>query len=238
MKVVRENLFEELIHYKERSKEEKEIINHLDKKLESKDWKESYAENDDHWTKDMKPSPLAFELMKDLKRADKKNADILEIGIGNGRDSIFFAKKGHNVTGIDIAEAAVKIAKKNIKKTKNVKFEVGKAEKLKYEDESFDAVYSIAALHSSIIYDTFAEIYRVLKPKGIAKLYLYTKTKAGKKWMIYWDTDEIKSAAKETGFNIEKFRIGHNIDKIEVPNIEGEIEQESYLAIMTFKKKN
>ncbi|MFA5154544.1 MAG: class I SAM-dependent methyltransferase [Clostridia bacterium] len=236
MKLVRENLFEEVIPYNERPKEEKEIINQFDKKLESGDWEEAYDKDDDHWMKDMKPSILAFELIKDLDRENKKHANILEIGIGNGRDSIFFAKKGHIVTGIDIAEQPVKTAKKNIKGTKNVKFEVGKAEKLKYKDGSFDAVYSIAALHSSILYDTFGEIYRVLNPEGIAKLYLYTKTKSGKKWMIYWTPEQIKSIAKEIGFKLKKFRTGHNIDKIEIPEIEGEVEQESFLAIMTFKK--
>jgi len=237
MKLVRENLYEQVIPYTERSKEEKEVINKYDEPFtKSEDWKESYTEGDDHWMTDMKPSPLAYELIKDLNRMNIKKADILEIGIGNGRDSIFFAKKGHNVIGIDIAEKPVKIAKKNAKSNKNVKFEVGKAEKLKYEDESFDAVYSIAALHTSIIYDTFAEIYRVLKPTGIAKLYLYTKQKSGKKWFICWTPEQIKSVAKETGFKILKFRTGHNVDKITVPEVEGEVEQESYLAIMTFKK--
>ena len=235
MKLVRENLYEQVIPYIKRSKEEKEIINKYDKKMESKDWKKVYDE-DDHWMEGMDPCPLAQELAKDLKHLNKKETNILEIGVGNGRDSIFLAKKGFNVTGIDIAEQPVKIAKKNAKSLENIKFEVGKAEKLNYDDESFDAVYSVAALHSSIIYDTFAEIYRVLKPGGIVKLFLYTKTKFGKKWTYYWSPEQIKSVAKEIGFKIIKFRTGHNMDKMEIPETEGEIEQNSYLAITTFKK--
>jgi ubiquinone/menaquinone biosynthesis C-methylase UbiE len=236
MKLVRESLDEKLIPYSERSKEEKEIITKYDQKVDSENWKELYKEEDDHWMKNLKPSHLAFEMIKDLK--GKKGANILEIGIGNGRDSIFFAKKGHNVIGIDIAKQAIEVAQENLKNLKNlnIKFEVGKAEKLKYADEHFDAVYSIAALHSSIIHDTFSEIYRVLKPGGIAKLYLYTKTRSGNKWVYYWSPAQIKQEAKRIGFEIKKFRTGHNIDTIEIPGLKDEVEQESYLVITTFKK--
>ena len=87
-----EKLAENVIPYTERPKEEKEIIDKYDKKMQSKDWKDVYDE-DDHWMEGMKPCPLAMELDKDLKRMDIKKADILEIGTGNGRDSIFLAKK-------------------------------------------------------------------------------------------------------------------------------------------------
>ena len=33
--------------------------------------------------------------------------ELIELGCGNGRDSLFFAKNGINVTGIDASETAI-----------------------------------------------------------------------------------------------------------------------------------
>lgn len=38
---------------------------------------------------------------------DKHNADILDIGCGQGRDALFIARRGHHVVGIDIAATGI-----------------------------------------------------------------------------------------------------------------------------------
>src|SRR3989304_7377805 len=42
-----------------------------------------------------------------------KNKNILEIGCGVGTDLIKFAEKGARVTGVDLAEKSIELAKKN-----------------------------------------------------------------------------------------------------------------------------
>ncbi len=49
------------------------------------------------------PSPFARFVGERLK----KGKNLLELGCGNGRDSIFFARTGMNVTGIDASDASI-----------------------------------------------------------------------------------------------------------------------------------
>ncbi len=214
----------------------KEKIENYSKPMTTEKWKEDYSNSGDvHWMEDEEPSPLVEELVKDLK--DKKNADVLEIGCGNGRDSIFMAEEGCNVVAIDVAPEAVKVAKKKAKGVKNVIFEVGDAEELKYKDKSFDAVYSVAALGFSLLQPAMREIYRVLRSNGIAKLFLYTRMKTGEKWTYGWSPEDIKKIAKEENFKIKEFREHHRTDdSIKIPGVKRKIKQENYFVITTLEK--
>lgn len=72
-----------------------------------------------------------------------KNCEILDIGCGTGRHAIELAKRGYNVTGIDLSESMIKKARKNAKKYKlDVDFQIADARKLDYND-SFDLVVMI-----------------------------------------------------------------------------------------------
>ena len=225
------NLFSSL------SLKEKEKIEDYSKPMTTEKWKKDYSNGGDlHWMEGEEPSPLAKEMIKDLK--NKKNADILEIGCANGRDSIFMAEEGHNITGIDVAPEAIRVAKKKAKKIKNVIFEVGDAEELKYKDKSFDAVYSVAALGFSLLQPALREIYRVLRPNGIAKLFLYTRMKTGEKWVYGWSPEDIKKIVKEENFKIKKFKERHRTDDpIKIPGVKGKVKQENYFVITTLEKK-
>uniref|UniRef100_A0A6M3KQ94 Putative methyltransferase n=1 Tax=viral metagenome TaxID=1070528 RepID=A0A6M3KQ94_9ZZZZ len=229
---------EKVIPYAERSPEEKAAINNYNKKMDSDEWIKAYEDETDmqHFTKEEGHSPLADELVRDLERDGlKKGAKIAEIGSGQGRDAIYLAKKGHEVNGIDVSDKAVEIATKEARGLTAL-FSVGDAERLPFESDSQDAVYSIAALHGTPIKFTFNEIFRVLKPGGQAKLFLYTRTKTGSKWISYWTPGEIKQYAKENGFKIEKFREGHDTEPIDIPGIAGKVEQETHLVVTTLRK--
>ncbi len=228
-----------IIAYKERSIEEKEKINAYNKKMDSEEWRDAYDDEKDveHFAKPRGHSPLAERLVADLRRAKViKPAWIFEIGCGQGRDGKYLAQKGHIVRGIDVSESAVKTANELVKGLP-AKFSVGDAENLHMVgDESQDAVYSIAAVHGTAIKFTFKEIFRVLRSGGIAKLFLYTGTKTGKSWVSYWTPGEIKQYAKEAGFKIEQFREVSDTEPIEIPGVEGKVEQQSNIVITTFKK--
>ena len=51
-----------------------------------------------------KPSNFANEIIKYFK---KKKLDLIELGCGNGRDSIFFASFDLNVTAVDQVETEI-----------------------------------------------------------------------------------------------------------------------------------
>ena len=65
-------------------------------------WDEYYAAR--ATTRRPLPSQFATFVAGELDRPHR----IIELGCGNGRDSIFFASYGHDVTGVDGSEAAVR----------------------------------------------------------------------------------------------------------------------------------
>lgn len=217
---------------------EKRLIEEYNKKMTPKEWKKEYESMEEpHYAeKGQSPSPLASELVDYLRRTGIRGAKILEIGSGVGRDSAFIAKKGHDVKGIDVVPKAVRNAREEFGSVKGVSFETGDAENLRFGPETFDAVYSVAALHATPIRFTFREVNRVLKPGGIVKLFLYTRTKTGNKWISYWTPREIKQYAKEEGFVVERFREGRETEPIEIPGVEGKVEQETHSVVTTLKK--
>jgi len=104
--------------------------------------------------------PAMYSLLPDLK--DKK---AISIGCGSGEDCNQLQKLGATVTGVDISEKLIDIARSSYPKCK---YRVMDMEKLNFEDESFDFAYSSLAIHY-LEYWTAAlkEAYRVLKPGSI-----------------------------------------------------------------------
>ncbi len=77
-------------------------------------WDNIYSKNDYFGTGPTKLANTAYEI---LKKFSLKN--ILELGCGQGRDSIFFAKNNFNVTALDISENAIRYVE-NIKHQQNL----------------------------------------------------------------------------------------------------------------------
>jgi SAM-dependent methyltransferase len=108
-----------------------------------------------------------------------KNGKLLELGAGQGQDSIFFAKNGFDVLCTDFSEKALEIAKQKSKiENLKINFQLIDLEKhLPFNKESFDIVYSHLALHyfsSDRTIGLFDEIANILKPKGILAVLLNT----------------------------------------------------------------
>lgn len=95
-----------------------------------------------------------------------KPVKLLEIGCGNGRDSVFFASLGHQVTGLDLSARAIEQCQKQCQSATFVRGDFSRFE----FDDTFDVVYSRFTLHS--VDDeteklTLANVYRHLKPGGL-----------------------------------------------------------------------
>lgn len=71
----------------------------------------------------------------------KRRSSVLDVGCASGAHVVFLAKKGFNVTGIDLAERMIEAAKANIGKSRvKAEVRVGDATKLDFPDKSFDYV--------------------------------------------------------------------------------------------------
>jgi len=120
---------------------------------------------DDYYQSDFgkKVDKIEQNIISSLIKEIPKN-EMLELGCGTGHWSEYFSKKGFKLTGIDISDAMLNIAKrKNI----NAKFKIANSQNLPFNDESFQIISSITMLgFVNNQDDVIKEIYRVLKKGG------------------------------------------------------------------------
>ncbi len=99
--------------------------------------------------------------------------NILDVGCGQAQDARFFAERGYAVTGIDLSETGLQLARQKLppQLQSRVHFErTNIAAPLLFADLSFDVVYSHLAIHyfdHGTTEEIFSELHRVLKPGGI-----------------------------------------------------------------------
>ncbi len=94
----------------------------------------------------------------------KNESTILDMGMGEGRNAVFLAQKGHNVTGIDISSVAIDKAKK-LSKELGVKIKTIEAslDTYKIEKESLDVIVCFYYLDRKLI----KKMKEWLKPEGL-----------------------------------------------------------------------
>ncbi len=107
------------------------------------------------------------------KTVDFTNAGIgskiLDVATGTGKQAFAFAKRGYDVTGIDLSEAMLKVASTKYK-YENAEFALADATNLPFKDNCFDVSCVSFALHDmplTIREKALKEMVRVTKPKGI-----------------------------------------------------------------------
>ena len=102
---------------------------------------------------------------------------VLDVGCGAGVDLARFARGGAIVTGVDIAPAAIALARANFdQQGLTGRFEVADAEQLPFSDNTFDFVYA----HGVVQYTPHPrrlveECRRVIKPGGLALFQVYNR---------------------------------------------------------------
>jgi len=126
----------------------------------------------------------------------REGSNILDVAAGTGRQTFAFAKRGFFVEGIDLSEDMLTVANKK-NKYKNVKFVIGDATNLPYEDQYFDISCISFALHDmpfSIREKVLKEMVRVTKRKGMVVLvdYALPVNKIGK-YLIYYTVKSYES---------------------------------------------
>lgn len=113
-----------------------------------------------------------------LEFADFDNAkgkDVLEIGVGLGADHSRFAAAGARLTGVDLTERAIAHTALRLESAGlSSRLLTADAERLPFDNESFDIVYSWGVLHHSPnTPKAMEEVWRVLKPGGSARVMIY-----------------------------------------------------------------
>ena len=120
------------------------------------------------------PAKFLAENFGYLKRA----SFVLDMGMGEGRNAVFLASKGHKVTGVDISSVAIKKAH-HLSRELGVKIKgvVASLEKYKIPEATYDAIICFYYVDRKLI----EKIQKWLKPGGILFYEAYTIREKNKK---------------------------------------------------------
>lgn len=118
-----------------------------------------------------------------------KSGSVLDLGCGTGVKSIYLAKKGFQVTGIDISKTAIKFAKENSKRAKvKAKFLVADATDLSFlKNKKFDFILDWANFHGIVENKRvryIKEIVKHTKKGSLILLRCFEKNKTQKNFVV------------------------------------------------------
>ena len=134
-------------------------------------WDERYAKPG-FWF-GMEPAQFLLEHEKYLKSGDKA----LAVADGEGRNSVYLAKLGLNVTATDSSEVALKKAR-GLAKSGNVEvnYQLADLETWNWEADAYDLVVAIFIQFAEPNFrdQIFAGLQKTLRPGGILLLHGYT----------------------------------------------------------------
>lgn len=113
--------------------------------------------------------------LADFKKS--KGLKVLEVGVGLGADHQQFAEAGADLFGVDLTENAILHTQRRFEIFGlKSSLAVGDAENLEFGANTFDQVYSWGVLHHSPKTPVaISEVWRVLKPGGLASIMIYHK---------------------------------------------------------------
>jgi len=156
-----------------------------------------------------------------IGKAEPLKGEILEIGTGKGHLAIALAKKGYSFTTIDVSGQEQEIARLNIKYLgleKQVNFKIENAQKLSFEDRTFDIIFSVNMVHHLMKpFKIIDELIRIVSFKGKIILSDFTKEGLGlidkvhasegrKHGFTQANLSDINKYFSTKGFKIDKFR--------------------------------
>jgi ubiquinone/menaquinone biosynthesis C-methylase UbiE len=160
---------------------------------------------------------------------------ILDAGCGSGRDCVYFAGKGYEVTGVDLSESLLEIART---KTTKARFFCQDLRYLSFADSLFDGIWSCASLlhlKREEIPSVLKKFFSILKPDGA--LFILVKSGVGEeettepsvpgkaRFFTYFSRQELEKSIKDTGFSVlemytynesERFPDGYNTEWLAV----------------------
>lgn len=110
----------------------------IDKTAESEYYDKKYDSEDYYWSTE--PSPMCLDVLKYLPPV--RPMKLLDIGCGEGKDAVFFARCGYDVSAFDLAEAGLEKTQVLAERAR-VHINLFSANLLHYRlSESYDVLYS------------------------------------------------------------------------------------------------
>lgn len=189
-------------------------------------WESSFREKQEMWG--WEPADSAVKTLEFFKNHDLTK--ILIPGIGYGRNAEIFVDNGFKVTGIEISETAIEIARKHF--GDEIKIYHGPVDSMPFDQELYDGIFSYALIHllgTEERLKLIEDCYKQLRPGGymifvtISKMdFRYGQGKEISKdrfetWpgvtLFFYDSDSINSEFGKYGL-IEAQAINEPIENI------------------------
>ena len=110
-----------------------------------RDYDRKYQGTEYYWS--LRPSSSCFEVLR--RMPPDKPLKLLDVGCGEGRNAIFFARNGYNVSAFDFSEQGVRKTEQ-LARSAGVRVHVFQADLNDFRiSEEFDVIFSTGALHCS-----------------------------------------------------------------------------------------
>ncbi len=147
--------------------------------MQDRSWEREYR-NPQLVTKDEKPQKDTLRFLKFLKKEQDvkvEELDVLDLGSGTGRNANYLAQMGNTVTGFEISDTAIGLARERAKEI-GVSVDYRRQNigaKYPLDDEAFDIIIDVTSSNSLNEKEReayLAEAHRVLKTGG----YFFVKT--------------------------------------------------------------
>ncbi|HYR75977.1 MAG TPA: class I SAM-dependent methyltransferase [Pyrinomonadaceae bacterium] len=148
------------------------------------------------------------------------DARVLDVGCGSGWATRLLAEYAVNgrVTGIDISDEMVRLARESSLLFPNVEYQLASAEQLPFADGEFNHAFSMESLYYyANIPAALKEIHRILQAGGIfvTVIDLYRENRASHQWVEQLNVpvqllsiDEYRSLFADAGFvNVSDLRL-------------------------------
>ena len=158
------------------------------------DYDKKYINNSSLWGK----SILDNDIKKYLKLLEGKK--VLDLGIGEGQNSITLSELGYNVTGVDCSKKALDICKN---KSSNIKLVESDIRNFDIEQNEYDFIMSrcvLHFLHKNDAYNIIKNIKNNLKPSGLVFISVFST-----------DDPSLKLKIKTTDFETLENNVFHKV---------------------------
>ena len=123
------------------------------------------------WSTKLESSPASNFVHEVLPQINVSGKDVLDLGAGDGKDSIEFAKHGYHVTSVDFSSIGISQLEEAAKKLNlKVTGKIADLEKLELPENSYDVIYSNLGLHffdDKTTRSIFTRIHKALRKNGM-----------------------------------------------------------------------
>jgi SAM-dependent methyltransferase len=215
--------------------------------------KERWNENASNWhsrSVDMWMNGSRKDILPFFKNNVERGSSVADLGCGDGFGSYLLHKNGYDVTGMDLSEKMVELAKKQ--EQPGLRFVQGDLANLPFRDNSFDSCFAINSIEwTETPYHTLQELNRIVRNDGRICIGLLGPTAhprsnsyprlLGEKvicnTMMPWELEQL---AREVGLDKvdETWVYKNGVKQALTENLSNELKQSlTFMTLFCFKKK-